>query len=186
MYATSCASAALVGGTVNPCRDDQHQVAVALLQLLQRVLAAPLRDLEGRVCSSTSTSAALSALFASSTTPSATWVVPPKLRTPKISMMTSGTTSEKKSALRLRMNILKLATKRARKTPNFIRLLVLPQVVPGQVDEDVLEVGRPLDPLLGEAAADQRIDQGVRVSRAMILPPSMTATRWQSSSASSM
>ena len=87
---------------------------MALLQLLQLVLAAPLRDLEGRRSApSTSTSAALASLFASSTTPSATWVVPPKLRTPKISMMTSGTTSEKKSAPRLRTNILKLATKRA-------------------------------------------------------------------------
>jgi len=56
---------------------------------------------------------ALAWLFASSTRPRLTSVVPPKFSTPKMSMISSGTTRLKKRAARLRTNIFTLAIRRA-------------------------------------------------------------------------
>ena len=113
-------------------------------------------------------------------------MVPSKFRTPKISMMMSGRKRLKKTAARLRMNIFALATKRAQRTPKAHRSVLLPQVVPGEVDEDVLQVGEPLDAAFVKPRPSERVDQACGVSRATIRPRSMIATRSQSSSASSM
>src|SRR5919204_4990409 len=111
---------------------------------------------------------ALASVSASSTIPSSISVLPSKLRTPKMSMISNGRKRLKKTAARLRRNILALAMKSAqsmtRRMPNgrIGLFLVLAQVVTGEIDENVLEVGQPLDALLSEATTDELVDERLR------------------------
>ena len=75
-------------------------------------------------------------------------MLPSKFSTPKMSMMISGRKRLKKTAARLRTNILHAGDEEGPQDAEAHRSVVLPQVVAGQVDEDVLQVGEPLDALL--------------------------------------
>src|SRR6202171_5850363 len=84
----------------------------------------------------------------------------PKLIQPKIPMIISGTSKLKKIAPRLRKYALSddqvSMTKGLRFTSAFA------QPVPGHVEEDVLEIGRALHPILVKPLVEQLLDQVVR------------------------
>src|SRR6266851_1986098 len=99
-------------------------------------------------------------LCAWSTTPMLTLGVPlPKLIKPKIPMIISGTSRLKKIAPRLRKYAFSddqvSMTKGLRVTSAFA------QPVPGHVEEDVLEIGRALHPILVKPLVEQPLDQGI-------------------------